>query len=130
MSTRTIEVAIWAHHDTSGRPRRAYRGQTVNLDNVHPADAERGERLGVFTDAESLDGVSQADPTSRHGKAGERPRQVAPKAAWVDYAVTCGMDRDHAQAITKAELIEAVDQLTAKTTAEVDHTVGIGATGP
>lgn len=35
-----------------------------------------------------------------------RPKHVAPKAEWVDYAVTQGADREGAEDMTKAELIE------------------------
>lgn len=34
------------------------------------------------------------------------PKHVAPKAEWVDYAVTQGADREGAEDMTKAELIE------------------------
>ncbi|MDH6199189.1 hypothetical protein M2272_005857 [Mycobacterium frederiksbergense] len=35
-----------------------------------------------------------------------RPKHVAPKAEWIDYAVTQGADREGAEDMTKAELIE------------------------
>jgi hypothetical protein len=34
------------------------------------------------------------------------PDVGAPKADWVDYAVLCGADRDEAQAMSKAKLVE------------------------
>jgi hypothetical protein len=41
-----------------------------------------------------------------------RPPQSAPKADWVEWAASHGMDRDQAEDLTKAELIELADQLT------------------
>ena len=39
----------------------------------------------------------------------DAPKATASKAAWVDYAVSQGVDREDAEASTKAELIEALD---------------------
>ena len=38
----------------------------------------------------------------------EHPPVSAPKAEWVDHAVAAGADRDEAEAMTKADLVEAV----------------------
>ncbi|NKS17768.1 hypothetical protein GS490_15730 [Rhodococcus hoagii] len=38
----------------------------------------------------------------------ERPKQAAPKAVWVEYAVAGGMDRDAAEGLDKRELIAAL----------------------
>lgn len=38
-----------------------------------------------------------------------RPAQSAPKADWVAYAITRGISREEAEAMTKAELIELTD---------------------
>ncbi|MEV4245233.1 hypothetical protein AB0J63_17680 [Streptosporangium canum] len=44
---------------------------------------------------------------------GDRPPQAAPKAAWVDWAVSQGMDREQAEDLTKAELIDLHGRATA-----------------
>lgn len=41
----------------------------------------------------------------------KQPAQSANKDAWVDWAVSNGMDRDAADDLTKAQLIELADQL-------------------
>lgn len=41
----------------------------------------------------------------------KRPPQSANKDAWVDWAVSNGMDREAAEDLTKAQLIELADQL-------------------
>lgn len=38
-----------------------------------------------------------------------RPKQAAPKPAWVEYAVSRGMDREEAEGLDKRELIAALD---------------------
>ncbi|MEV7011551.1 hypothetical protein [Streptosporangium sp. NPDC051022] len=42
----------------------------------------------------------------------DRPAQSAPKAVWVEWAVSRGMEREQAEDLTKAELISLGDQLT------------------
>lgn len=42
-----------------------------------------------------------------------RPSQSANKAAWVDWVVSQGVDREQAEDLTKAELIELADNITA-----------------
>ena len=39
-------------------------------------------------------------------RVAEAPAKSASKAEWVDYAVSLGADRDEADALTKAELVE------------------------
>lgn len=52
------------------------------------------------TVTERLSGDQPAEETV------EAPAQSANKAAWVDYAVTQGAERDAAEALTKTELVE------------------------
>lgn len=47
-------------------------------------------------------------PTTPEAK---QPPQSANKDAWVDWAASHGMDRDAAEDLTKAQLIELADQL-------------------
>ncbi len=50
------------------------------------------------------------DQDTEHPAAAEteRPKQAAPKAVWVEYAVAGGMDRDAAEGLDKRELIAAL----------------------
>ena len=96
MTTRTVAVALWRYRDGTGKRRRAHHGQTVDLDDVQPSDRERAERLEVF------------EPESQAGATGGQPKQAAVKAEWVDYAESLGIDRAQADAMTKPDLITAV----------------------
>lgn len=49
---------------------------------------------------------TEAEEDVEASEASGRPAQNDPKAAWVDWAVSQGADRDEADALTKAELIE------------------------
>ncbi|MFD1940538.1 hypothetical protein ACFSKW_54695 [Nonomuraea mangrovi] len=51
-------------------------------------------------------GAAPSTPT-----AGGRPRKNASEAVWRDWAVSHGMDREQADDLTKAQLIELADQL-------------------
>ena len=78
-----------------------------------PVPADHAERLGL-TGANPPEGPinATADETGITGlvEAAEasdgQPPGNATKGAWVDYAVAQGMDRDGAEASTKAELVE------------------------
>ncbi|MEU4234179.1 hypothetical protein AB0F17_58735 [Nonomuraea sp. NPDC026600] len=50
-------------------------------------------------------------PTTPEQDGAKQPPQSANKDAWVDWAVSHGMDRDAAEDLTKAQLIELADQL-------------------
>lgn len=50
-------------------------------------------------------------PTTPQQDGAKQPAQSANKDAWVDWAVSNGMDRDAADDLTKAQLIELADQL-------------------
>jgi hypothetical protein len=54
-------------------------------------------------DPAQYEAPDEGDPAPDEG---ERPSTSAPKAEWVDYAVTKGTDRSEAEASTKAELVE------------------------
>lgn len=66
-------------------------------DEVDVSD-DRAERLVNIGYAEYVDAPSDDTP--------DAPAQSAVKADWVDHAVGAGADRDEAEAMTKAELIE------------------------
>lgn len=53
--------------------------------------------------------VEASDPghtAAEHGDPGARPKQTAPKDAWVAYRVSQGVDHAEAEALTKQELID------------------------
>ncbi|WP_156296390.1 hypothetical protein [Mycobacterium paragordonae] len=99
MPTRTLGVALWNYRDDDGRKRRALFGQRLELPEDEMA---RGERAGVFAPEAETTGVSTATDTP------SAPKQAAPKAAWVDYAETIGIERADADAMSKPDLISAV----------------------
>ncbi|WP_063039717.1 hypothetical protein [Nocardia pseudovaccinii] len=49
-------------------------------------------------------GTQQAPPEAVTTGAASRPLQAAPKEVWVEYAVSRGVDRAAAEAMTKADL--------------------------
>ncbi|KZS70656.1 hypothetical protein A4G26_25440 [Mycobacterium kansasii] len=100
MATRTLGVALWNYRDHDGRRRRALYGQRFEL----PEDEViRGERAGVF--------APEPKPAAPSAEIPSAPKQAAPKAAWVDYAEAIGMDRAEADAMSKPDLIAAVNRL-------------------
>lgn len=66
---------------------------------------DRGE-LGISDPGSAEAGRVEAETVSDEEAADEAPSKSDNKAAWVDYAVTQGADRDEAEASTKAELVE------------------------
>lgn len=71
-------------------------------------DAERFVDEGLVEEVDD-DEVAAADPTPGEPDGGpERPHQIAPKDAWVEYARSKGWSKDDAEAATKADLIAAL----------------------
>jgi hypothetical protein len=123
---RTVRVALLSYRDENGLDRIAMRGQK---------ELERAERLGAVVEGDLEDGpaatVAQPQPpvdpavaglTEGGEVAGEaetasasaadgsgRPGRQSSKGAWVDYAVSRGMDRDEAESMTRDQLITATD---------------------
>lgn len=70
-----------------------------------------GEAVAAEVDSGDRGELGISDPGSadagrREAKGDGTPKQSDNKAAWVDYAVEQGADRDEAEASTKAELVE------------------------
>lgn len=74
-----------------------------------------GAEHGMYVEGGKLidpsEPVAQSAPESEPEPAAEpassgRPAQADNKAAWVDWAVSQGVDREEAETATKAELIE------------------------
>lgn len=66
--------------------------------------------LAALADAGTDNWVRVTEPEPDGGEGGDEPKRPAKadnKAAWVDWAVTCGADRAEAEASTKDELITA-----------------------
>lgn len=60
----------------------------------------------VLEDGKLVDPSDVQPEPDEASEVSGRPAQNDPKAAWVDWAVSQGADRDEADALTKAELIE------------------------
>lgn len=126
LTPRTVKHALFEYTDAEGRRSVALRGEQVRLSE---ADLARGERFDAFLgENETLLPTSPevaVPPPAGHLPPAEtptdvdlraalddgrtdvpRPAQVAAKGLWVDYAVSCGMDRKQAEAMSKPELID------------------------
>ncbi len=99
--------------DATGKLRYHYRGAV--LDELSEYDYDRLVARGMVADL-GRPAVAVVDPDpDGDGESGqaeqsgtgdlERPKQAAPKEAWVEYAVARGMSEAEADALTKAELI-------------------------
>jgi hypothetical protein len=56
--------------------------------------------------AEAVETAADPEPTVEDGAPASHPAKNDNKAAWVDHAVSQGADRDEAESLTKAELVE------------------------
>ena len=112
----TYSVLASAVHakDPAGRIHAYYRGQIVDwlseAQRAHFLSKGFVEELHAgrheAPDAEAAayaaaDAAADDDGTP----AGDRPRQVAPKEAWVDYGASLGHDRAELEAMTKVDLV-------------------------
>lgn len=70
-----------------------------------PIDAAPWIKVAHWPDRGSP--ASESTPDTEPDDGPVRPADGATKAEWVDYAVATGMDREHAERKTKAELIAA-----------------------
>jgi hypothetical protein len=116
----TADVYAWMTpvKDVPGRFHHniARRGDEIE---VSEEEAERGEGLGLLEDpsrraeadeAAEDEAAVEDDAAARDAVAvsdEERPARQASKGAWVDYAVSRGMDRDEAESMTRDQLITA-----------------------
>lgn len=86
-----------------------YSGAIVDL-NADDYERLIADGMVKAYEAETTAAPADADGDGDGGNGGsgdspERPKQTAPKDAWVDYAVTRGIDKAEAEALTKPELI-------------------------
>jgi len=102
MALMKIKVATWEYLDSEGRRRRAYFDDTVDLTE---AEVERAEKAGVFAAGRvAPEAAEEADGGADEAAVDSMPLQAAPKAAWVEYAVSRGVERAEAEALSKADL--------------------------
>lgn len=88
--------------DQDGRVHHCYQGAVIPW---LPKDlATHLLDLGMVYEVSGR--AQAAEPEEAEPESDSKPKHVAPKAEWVDYAVTQGADRDEAEDMTKAELIE------------------------
>lgn len=77
------------------------------VDNVPAADAVADEVPDLDDRGElGISDPGSADQGREEARANAKPKQSDNKATWVDYAVEQGAERDEAEAMTKAELVE------------------------
>ena len=81
----------------------AVRANLAAVGAEHGMSVENG-RL-VDPSAPEPEPESESEPVPEPEESA-RPAQADNKAAWVDWAVSQGVDREEAEAFTKAELIE------------------------
>lgn len=98
MSYQVVAPLVIAK-DQAGRLHHVYEGGVIPWLSKEQAEHFLSEGLVVK--------VADAAASANDGYGGpEKPKQVAPKADWVDFAVANGLTEDEAEAMTKAELIE------------------------
>jgi hypothetical protein len=120
-----VTAALVISNGLDGRTRYHYRGAVLH--DVHDEEVQRLVDAGLVEHREVVDvvipavvgapvvptepiaPVVSADGTQTYEVALERPAQVAPKEAWVAYAVGNGkVTEAEAAELTKADLIELV----------------------
>lgn len=99
MSYKVVAPLVLAK-DSEGKTHHRYEGDVIQW--LSPEQAQHFLGLGLVVE------VNGHTPPAADagGPAVEKPKQVAPKADWVDFAVASGLTADEAEAMTKAELIE------------------------
>ena len=109
MATVTIAHALFTWRE-NGDHRIAYHGDVVDI----PDDVvDEYTRFGAFAveptpEPEPLPTPAAEEPAPADPALLSPPMNTAPKAAWVEYAVAKGYDRDEAEAANKPDLIKAL----------------------
>lgn len=99
-----VDAPLVLARDQEGKVHHCYQGAVIPW---LPKDlAAHLLELGMVHEVGGVP-VAEAEEADPGGpELDSKPKHVAPKAEWVDYAVTQGADRDEAEDMTKAELIE------------------------
>lgn len=100
-----VDAPLVLARDQEGKVHHCYQGAVIpwlpeDLAS-HLLDLGMVHEVGGRAQAAEAEEADPEEPESD-----SKPKHVAPKAEWVDYAVTQGADRDEAEDMTKAELIE------------------------
>lgn len=87
-----------------------YKDARVDRDQVDSASLKRHLDRGYVELVEQGEPARESTPEPQGEPPAEptgeaRPGQNAPKSEWVDFAVAQGVDRDEADSLTKADLI-------------------------
>ncbi|AEL98170.1 head-tail connector protein [Mycobacterium phage BigNuz] len=106
-----VLAALVCARDQGGRTHHRYYGEIIEW---LPADQAKHllelgmvEKLGAAAEpATDDDDLAEADDEPQPRAEGGAPLRAAPKADWVEYAVSKGVDRDEAEALNKSELVE------------------------
>lgn len=112
MSVR-VTAPVVVLHDKTGKTHYRYHGAVLRDGEYRADDVDRLLDISMVEeiDDEPAPAVVPGPPvtgepvTGGDGGAAERPKQTAPKEAWVAYAVARGMAEAEAEERTKAELI-------------------------
>lgn len=84
-----------------------YAGAIVTDDKIEKASLERHlDRRWIERVDEPGEAIVDEPGPDTPPRGPEKPSQADPKAAWVDYAVAQGNDREAVEAMTKADLVE------------------------
>jgi hypothetical protein len=75
-------------------------------DHYRQVAADNGLDLEIVNDLAANYAVQPEVELEPEPESSGRPAQADNKAAWIDWAVSQGADRDEAEAATKAELID------------------------
>lgn len=98
MSGHILLASVFYLRQEDGSRKRFRQGDVVTgLSNDQVQRLLKAGAIGSKSEPAQAEGDSDVDV---------RPKHVAPKAEWVDYAVTQGADREGAEDMTKADLIE------------------------
>lgn len=90
-------ASVFYQRQEDGRRKRFTKGDEVELSD---------DKAARLLKAGAVAPVEKAKPkVEEPADTDERPKQVAPKADWVDWAVSQGADRAEAEEMTKADLI-------------------------
>lgn len=108
MSYQVIAPLVLAK-DPEGKTHHRYEGEIIQW--LSPEQARHFVDLGLVSEIGHTAALGAVEVSSPTGDDYEKPKQVAPKAAWIEYAVFGApggqrLTRDEAEVLTKAELVE------------------------
>ncbi|MDV7194612.1 hypothetical protein [Mycolicibacterium fortuitum] len=97
-----VDAPLVLARDQEGKVHHCYQGAVIPW---LPADlAAHLLELGMVRKVSASEPAEE--PKGESDEASGQPLRAAPKADWVDFAVSKGADRDEAEALNKQELID------------------------